>query len=51
MIPEIEAIFLDVGNTLRVVVEDESFQAQARQQLMTLIGAQELPRDFLRATG
>jgi len=46
MIPEIEAIFLDVGNTLRVVVEDESFQAQARQQLMTLIGAQELPETF-----
>ena len=37
---DIQAIFLDVGNTLRIVVEDEAFQAQARQQLMTLVGAQ-----------
>lgn len=36
---DIEAIFLDVGNTLRVVVPDEAFQASARQQLMTLVGA------------
>ena len=43
---DIEAIFLDVGNTLRVVVEDEVFQAQARQQLMTLVGAQEPPMTF-----
>lgn len=39
MIPEIEAIFLDVGNTLRIVVDDEAFQMRARQQLMQLIGA------------
>jgi len=38
---DIEAIFLDVGNTLRIVVEDAAFQAQARQQFMILIGAQE----------
>jgi HAD superfamily hydrolase (TIGR01662 family) len=38
---DIEAIFLDVGNTLRIVVEDAAFQAQARQQFMMLIGAQE----------
>ncbi len=37
----IEAIFLDVGNTLRVVVEDAPFQAQARQDLMNLVGAKE----------
>lgn len=36
---DIEAIFLDVGNTLRVVVADEAFQKNARQQLMTLVGA------------
>src|SRR4030042_3685450 len=35
---DIKAIFLDVGNTLRIVVEDEIFQAQARQDLMILIG-------------
>jgi len=37
----IEAIFLDIGNTLRIVVEDEPFAAQAKQQLLTLVGAQE----------
>jgi len=39
--PDIEAIFLDVGNTLRIVVEDAEFQAQARQELMGLVGARE----------
>jgi FMN phosphatase YigB (HAD superfamily) len=43
---DIEAIFLDHGNTLRVVVQDESFQAQARQQLATLVGAKESPEAF-----
>jgi putative hydrolase of the HAD superfamily len=43
---EIEAIFLDHGNTLRVVVPDEQFQAQARQQLATLVGAKESPEAF-----
>jgi len=44
---DIEAIFLDVGNTLRVVVSDEAFQARARQQLVELVGAQESPEDFV----
>jgi FMN phosphatase YigB (HAD superfamily) len=43
---DIQAIFLDVGNTLRIVVEDEAFQAQARQQLMALVGAQESAEAF-----
>jgi len=43
---EIEAIFLDHGNTLRVVVPDEQFQAQARQQIATLVGTQESPEAF-----
>jgi HAD superfamily hydrolase (TIGR01662 family) len=42
---DIKAIFLDVGNTLRVVVEDEAFQAQARRDLMQLVGAKE-PEDI-----
>ena len=41
MAGEIEAIFLDVGNTLRIVVEDEEFQLQARQGLMDLVGTQD----------
>jgi len=43
---ELEAIFIDVGNTMRVVVKDEQFQAQALQQLVTLVGADETPDAF-----
>jgi FMN phosphatase YigB (HAD superfamily) len=38
---DIKAIFLDVGNTLRIVVEDQLFQAQARQDLTKLVAADE----------
>jgi HAD superfamily hydrolase (TIGR01662 family) len=38
MNPNIEAIFLDVGNTLRIVLKDDEFMAQARQQLAELTG-------------
>jgi putative hydrolase of the HAD superfamily len=48
MVPDIEAVFIDVGNTLRVVREDEPYQAQARQQLTTLVGAQESPESFVQ---
>lgn len=41
MTHDIKAIFLDVGNTLRIVIPDEAFQAQARQQLAALVGATE----------
>jgi putative hydrolase of the HAD superfamily len=37
---DIDVIFLDVGNTLRIVVEDSQFQAQARLDLMALVGAE-----------
>jgi putative hydrolase of the HAD superfamily len=43
---DIEAIFLDHGNTLRVVVKDEQFQAQARRQLVMLVGTEESPEAF-----
>ena len=43
---EIEAIFLDVGNTLRIVVEDKDFMTQARKDLRTLVGATESEEDF-----
>jgi putative hydrolase of the HAD superfamily len=42
----IEAIFLDVGNTLRIVIEDKNFIAQSKQQLVELTGAQEIPDAF-----
>jgi len=38
---EIEAIFLDVGNTLRTRVWDKAFAAHARRQLVALAGARE----------
>ncbi len=43
---DIEAIFLDVGNTLRIVVEDAGFQAQARRQLMGLVGTTDTEEVF-----
>ena len=43
---EIEAIFLDVGNTLRIVLDDPPFRAQARTDLMALVGAQEAEEVF-----
>lgn len=46
MNPDIEAIFLDVGNTLRIVIPDPEFQAQAKQQLMDLVGAMEPTEQF-----
>ena len=42
----IEAIFLDVGNTLRIVVEDPEFMAQAKKDLMTLVGVKESEKEF-----
>ncbi len=46
MTPDIEAIFLDVGNTLRIVIEDPPFQAQARKALMELVGTKETEEAF-----
>jgi FMN phosphatase YigB (HAD superfamily) len=44
----IEAIFLDVGNTLRIVVHDPEFMAQAKKDLMTLVGAKESEAEFFQ---
>ncbi len=43
---EIEAIFLDVGNTLRILLEEPEFQAQARKDLMELVGTTETEEEF-----
>jgi len=43
---DIEAIFLDVGNTLRIVIEDKDFITQSKRQLVELTGAQETPNAF-----
>ena len=42
----IEAIFLDVGNTLRIVVDDPEFSENAKRELMTLIQSKEAPEAF-----
>ena len=44
----IEAIFLDVGNTLRIVIEDKEFIAQAKKDLMILVGAKESEKIFFK---
>lgn len=46
MTNKIEAIFLDVGNTLRIVIKDEAFITQSKQQLAELTGAQMSPDAF-----
>lgn len=46
MSQNIEAIFLDVGNTLRIVVEDPEFMAQAKKDLMALVETKESENDF-----
>lgn len=42
----IEAIFLDVGNTLRIVIEDKEFAANAKKQMVALIGTHAGPDEF-----
>ena len=43
---EFEAIFLDLGNTLRILLKDEAHQARARQEMVRLVGAPEDPDAF-----
>src|SRR5512136_1805912 len=42
----IKAIFLDVGNTLRVVVPDKAFMATSKRQLVELTGSNLSPDAF-----
>ncbi|HEX7542203.1 MAG TPA: HAD family hydrolase [Anaerolineales bacterium] len=46
MTPNIEAIFLDLGNTLRMLVKDEAHMARARQEIVRLVGTDEDPQAF-----
>lgn len=46
MANKIEAIFLDLGNTLRILIKDETHMAQARRKLVELLGTDEDPEDF-----
>ena len=44
---DIEAILLDVGNTLRIVVKDDAFAMEAKQQLAELTGTKMSPEVFV----
>jgi FMN phosphatase YigB (HAD superfamily) len=46
MSTKIEAIFLDVGNTLRIITENEPHQAKARKKIAELVGTDEDPDLF-----
>ncbi len=46
MIADITAIFLDLGNTLRILVKDQEHMAQARRKITALIGTGEDPEAF-----
>ncbi len=45
-VSDIEAILLDVGNTLRIVIKDEGFMANARRQMVKLTGTSMSPEEF-----
>jgi putative hydrolase of the HAD superfamily len=45
-VPPIEAIFLDLGNTLRMLVKDEQHMAEARRRIAELVGTEENPEAF-----
>ena len=46
MTANIEAIFLDVGNTLRIVLEEPEFQQKAKLGLMELVGTTKTEEEF-----
>jgi HAD superfamily hydrolase (TIGR01662 family) len=47
MCPEMDAIFLDVGNTLRIVIEDAAFQADAVRKIIELTGTTDPAEVFI----
>jgi putative hydrolase of the HAD superfamily len=46
MKPQIDAIFIDLGNTMRVLVKDELHQSLARKKIAELVGCQEFPESL-----
>jgi putative hydrolase of the HAD superfamily len=46
MTADIKAIFIDLGNTLRVLLKDEAHMALARQEIVRLVGTNEDPIAF-----
>jgi putative hydrolase of the HAD superfamily len=48
MRPEIDAIFIDLGNTLRMLTKDERHQSKARDKIVELVGSPLAPEAFCR---
>jgi len=48
MTVNIKAIFIDLGNTLRVLVKDQDHMARARQEIVRLVGTDEDPLEFCK---
>ncbi len=46
MSADIKAIFIDLGNTLRILVKDEAHMARARQEIVRLLGTDVDPLAF-----
>ena len=46
MTHNIEAIFLDLGNTLRILLKDEDHQSRARRKIVEMVGTDEDPEAF-----
>jgi putative hydrolase of the HAD superfamily len=47
MTPDIKAVFVDLGNTLRILIKDQEHMARARQKLVELVGTDEDPLAFV----
>ncbi len=47
MIADIDAIFLDIGNTLRILLKEEPHRAAARTEIAKLVGTLESPDTFV----
>jgi putative hydrolase of the HAD superfamily len=46
MCRNIEAIFLDIGNTLRILLDEQPHRARARRRITELLGTDENPESF-----
>jgi putative hydrolase of the HAD superfamily len=44
----IKAIFLDIGNTLRILLQDEEHQSRARKEIVKLVGTDADPVEFCK---
>jgi len=48
MSANIKAIFIDLGNTLRMLVKDQAHMSRARQEIVRLVGTDEDPVEFCK---